>query len=139
MQVARERPLYGVAEDSDELSLWYVVLYPARSLRAVEVQRRSLPYNLLIAHPTKQRPIGIYVGDGLAVHVRVVVGPAEVRRLALHSEELGLFHGAHVDLRVLLEVVVERGGSGLSGAYDEEVRHRHRLISWSFHLQNQQQ
>jgi hypothetical protein len=26
---------------------------------------------------------------------------------------------------VLFEVVVEGGGPGLSGAYDEEVRHRH--------------
>jgi hypothetical protein len=44
-------------------------------------------------------------------------------------EEERLFDGAHVDLRVLVEVVVERGRPRLLRAYYEEVGHRHLTTS----------
>src|ERR687896_588780 len=44
-------------------------------------------------------------------------------------EEERLFDGAHVDLRVLVEVMVERGRPRLLRAYYEEVGHRHLVTS----------
>ena len=44
-------------------------------------------------------------------------------------EEERFFDGAHVDLRVLVEVLVERGRPRLLGAYYEEVGHRHLITS----------
>src|SRR5215213_6369542 len=122
-------PIYGVAKDGDKPRVGYVVLYPNGSLRIIEVQSRGLAYGLLVGDRAKQRPVGTYVGDGFTVHVHIVARPTEVQRFAFQGEELRLLHGAHVHLGVLFQVVVKRGSPGLPGAYDEEVGHRHELIS----------
>ena len=52
----RISPIYGVAQYGDKPRLWYVVLYPGWSLRAVEVQRRGFPYGLLVSDPSETAP-----------------------------------------------------------------------------------
>src|SRR5580698_3090839 len=49
---------------------------------------------------------------------------AEILRADFGREVAGLLHGAHVDLGMLVEIAVERSGSGFAGSHDEKVRRR---------------
>lgn len=123
--------LGGVAQDGDQLRLGHIMPDAPRRLLAVEVVGASLAHGGLVGDVAEQGAVSLKVGD----RPPGPIGPgrfgvpkeraAEVGVLALKSEEPQLLYGAHVDLRVLLEVVVERGSAGLMCAYNEEVGQRH--------------
>ncbi len=134
VQKLRVGPLDGIPQDGDQPRLRHVVLYARGSLLAVEVQGRRLADNLLVRHPLEQRLVGVEARDGLSPRFPVARTP-EVRLLALEGEELGLLDRAHEDLRVLVQVVVERGRPGLGRPYHEKVGHLHAPSRFGPHLQ----
>src|SRR5215211_3463912 len=111
--------LRWIAKNGDDLGVGNSSLYKIRSVRTVQVRGRCLANSVLVGNPVEQRLIVSKIGYGSDPATR----PLEVRVHAL--EEVRLFDGAHVDLWVLVEVVVERGRPRLLCPYYEEVGHRH--------------
>src|SRR5918993_857396 len=96
------------------------------SFGAVEVQRRGFTDRRLVSCPSEQCEVLLDVGYGLlpypALYSLSAFRPVEVQVAALQGKEVRFLYAAHIDLRVLLQVMVERSRSGLHGTDDQEVR-----------------
>src|SRR5918994_366340 len=103
------------------------------SFGAVEVQRRGFTDRRLVSCPSEQCEVLLDVGYGLlpypALYSLSAFRPVEVQVAALQGKEVRFLYAAHIDLRVLLQVMVERSRSGLHGTDDQEVRQRHTATS----------
>ncbi len=124
-----------VADDHDQPGRRDRVADPAHRGPVVQVERRRL---------APQRPGGSRGEQGLVVRPPPDVLPVgqRVPRAALGrgrpvgQEELGLLDGRHVERGVFGQRGVQGGGTGLGGADDQEVGHRHGGLQRRFCIYN---
>src|SRR5215203_2384407 len=113
------RPIGRVAKDRDEPGVGDRALDEARGSGTIQVRCGGLADGSLVCGTIEKGLVLCEVPYRDAPAAR----PAEFRVHAL--KEMWFLAGAHVDLRVLVEVMVERGRPRLLRAYYEEVGHRH--------------
>src|SRR5215212_9344208 len=119
-----------MAQECDRLRPGYVTLYALGRPRGVDVKGGRLADRLFVFHPSEKRTVLLDVGEP-----RGLPAPPELAFYDLASgvqlvvEEERLLDGAHVDLGVLVEVVVQRGRPRLLSAQYEEVGHCHPVTS----------
>src|SRR5215217_9103547 len=119
-----------MAQEGDRLCPGYVPLYALGGPWGVDVKRGRLADRLLVFHPFEKRAVFLDTGEPRRLPVAPKLAPYDLAfGVQFVVEEERLFDGAHVDLGVLVEVVVERGRPRLLRAYYEEVGHRHLVTS----------
>src|SRR5215212_3958155 len=119
-----------MAQEGDRLCSGYVPLYALGGPWGVDVKRGRLANRLLVFHPFEKRAVFLDTGEPRRLPVAPKLAPYDLAfGVQLVVEEEWLLDGAHVDLGVLVEVVVQRGRPRLLSAYYEEVGHRHPATS----------
>src|SRR5215204_2957460 len=131
VQEGRVCPVGGVAQEGNQLRLRHVSLDAFGGPGGVDIQDRRLADGLLTRDPPKQRAVFPDVRElDVRGHRPTKLLPHDLAsRVNLVIEEERLFDRAHVDLRVLLQVGVERGRPRFLRAYQEEVGHCHVTTS----------
>jgi hypothetical protein len=115
------QPVHRVTQDGDQLGLGQVLGDPAARVAVVEVERRALPRELLLAGGREQVEVPLALPDPLAVAVRVA-GPGVRRRWRVAAEVvLRLLDLAEEQLRMPGECRVQRRRTRLGCAEEQEV------------------
>ena len=116
VEEVRVGPVDRIPKDGDESGLRDVASDFSSGSRVVKVGMGRFTDGFLARGTSEQLLICSDVGHSVGCVI-----------LLLRGEKVGFLDRAHVDLRVLLEVIIECCSPRLHRAYDEKVRHRHGL------------
>jgi hypothetical protein len=118
VEKVRVGPVDRIPKDSDEFGLRDVAFDFSGGPRFVKVGMGRFTDGFFARATSEQVLISSDIGHSVGCVL-----------LLLRGEKVGFLHRAHVDLRVLLEVIIECCSPRLHRAYYEKVRHRHGLSS----------